>query len=319
MDKKFIIDLFNEIVIYIKKNHFQTNLINWSKLDTKTNLKLFNKINSIKDISIYLNKYIFSKFKDNYHSTYTLYDKNNIYSNKHTRKYRKSSFKKYYKNPKEVFSQIPEIKIIENNILYIKAPRTWQDITFEKYYTIINNALKNWKKYNGIIYDLSECLGGYYVPIIAPFYQIFGETIIAHGYNNYNKKQCFTQYLTKGKKNNIDSFVKEKKFTQKKITNKSISPIKIAVITSSYTGSAGEFATLFFMNRKNVKIFGEKTANMTTWQNVHTLLDKKSNINIGLAYAIDRNNKTYKNKFYIIPDIKTKIPIQKSIEWILSQ
>jgi hypothetical protein len=319
--KQNIINFLDEILNYIKNNHFHTNLIKWSKIDLSPNSKLYNKINSIKDISLFLNKYIFPKLKDNYHSTFRLYDGDKKYSTNHKRKYRKSGFIKYYKHPEQHFSEIPTIKILENNILYIKAPRTWNFSYWNKYFDIINNAMKKWNFYNGIIYDLSKCLGGYYVPIIAPFYQIFGKTIVTHGYNNYNSKQSFTHVLIKGKNNNIHSFIKETKFNKKYLKNKKskkeVSPIKIGVIVSSYTGSAGEFSTLFFMNRKNVKIFGEKTANMTTLQNLHTLSDKKSTLNIGLAYAIDRNGKKYNNKFYIKPDVTTKKPIEKAIKYIL--
>ena len=303
--------LFNEIIEYIKKNHFNSHLINWEKIEKE-------EINTKKDIVIYLEKKLLPKLRDNHHSNFRININNRIYTNRYNHIYRKSLFKKYYIKPEKYFSEIPQIKVF-NNILYINAPRTWNQEYWIEYYNIINNALKNYQNYNGIIFDLSECLGGYYAPIIAPFYQIFGKTIIAHGYNQNFKTNCFTHILVKGKNNDPDSWIKQIKFNPNKISDNKQSSIKIIIITSSYTGSAGEFATLFFKNRNNVIIIGEKTAGLTTWQNIHYLKsDPKSYLNIGIAFSIDRNNLSYNKKFYIKPDYITSNPIKKAIKLINS-
>ena len=303
--------IVNEVIDYIKNSHFNSHLIDWNKINKK-------EIKTKKDLALFLNKYLLPKLKDNHHSNFKIYDNNKIYTRSHIHLYRKSLFKKYYTKPENYFSSIPEIKIF-NNILYINAPRTWDQDYWLNYFNIINNALKNYQKYNGIILDLSECLGGNYAPIIAPFYQLFGETIIAHGFNQNSSSNCFTHILIKGKLSDPDSWVKQVKFNPNKISDNKSSPIKIIVIISSYTGSAGEFATLFFLNRNNVKIIGEKSANLTTWQNMHFLKsDPKSYLNIGVSYTIDRNNKSYKQKFYLQPDITTSNPIKKAIQLINS-
>ncbi len=288
--------IIDEVINFIKKNHFNSHLINWIIVKEKV-----KNIETIQDFRIFLDKYILPKLKDNFHSRYQL---EGIRSKDH----KTTNTLEKTKNP------MPYKKIIDNNILFLYIPTTpWYENheLVKKYYNKINESLQDYKKYNGIVIDLSECNGGDYFNIVAPFYQIFGKTIIAHGFNKNNKKNCFTHVLIK------DDII-EKKFNPNKITDNKESPIKIAVIVSSYTRSAGEFATLFFQNRENVKIIGEKTGGMTTWQNVHQLNTiNNSNLNIGLAFAIDRNNKHYDKKYYIKPHIMTDEPLKESIKYIL--
>lgn len=282
--------------------------------------KAIGKIKTKKELCIFLDKYLIPRLHDNAHSNFKIYDKNKMYTSTHNPVYRKSLFKKFYNKPHIYFSSEPEIKILETNILYINAPRTWEPEYWVNYFKIINGALKKYKKYSGIIFDLSECLGGNYAPIIAPFHQIFGRTIIAHGYNKNVESNCFTHILKKGKISDPDSWIKQVEFNPKKFSDNKTSLVKIAVIVSAYTGSAGEFAALFFVNRPGVKIIGEKTTGLATWQNIHWLeSDEKSYLNTGLAFVIDRNAKSYDTKFYVEPDIKTSTPITKAIEFIQSK
>lgn len=307
--------IVSEVIDYIKQNHFNSHLISWGIVE-----KAKGKIKTKKDLGIFLDQYLIPKLKDNAHSNFKLYDGTKMYTSTHIPVYRKSLFKKYYVKPQNHFSEEPDIKILESNILYINAPRTWDPEYQVEYFKTINNALKKYKKYSGIIFDLSECLGGNYAPIIAPFHQIFGRTIIAHGYNKNSESNCFTHILKKGKLSDPDSWIKQVPFNPKKFSDNKTSLVKIAVIISAYTGSAGEFATLFFANRPGVKIIGERTAGLATWQNVHPIeSDGKSYLNIGLGFVIDRNAKAYDTKFYVDPDIKTPNPIISSIKFIQSK
>ncbi len=302
---KIIFDVIN----YIKDNHFNSELINWNKI-----LKSSEKIKTYKELTILLDKYIYPKLKDpNFNYVIELNNKSLSRNNKI--EYRKSKFKPYYTKPETKFGILPVVQILENNILYINAPKT-QDISLlQEYFNIINNGLKNWRKYSGIIFDLSECIGGYYAPIIAPFHQIFGKTIVAHGFNNNNNKNCFTHILKKGIKKNISSWIKQIDFNPKKIYDNIDSPIKIAVIISSYTSGAGELATLFFKGRPNIKIIGEKTCGLNTWNHLASV-NSNVNINISSAFIIDREGNTYSNNYEIKPDVITNNPIKKSIEYI---
>jgi len=307
--------IVSEVINYIRENHFNTHLISWGAVE-----KAKGKIKTKKDLGIFLDQYLIPKFRDNAHSNFKLYEGSKMYTSTHTPVYSKSLFKKSYVKPEKYFSEEPDIRILESNILYINAPRTWNQDYQVDYFKTINNALKKYKKYSGIIFDLSECLGGNYAPIIAPFHQIFGRTIIAHGYNKNSESNCFTHILKKGKLSDPDSWIKQVPFNPKKFSDNKTSLVKIAVITSAYTGSAGEFAALFFANRPGVKIIGERTAGLATWQNIHHLdSDPKSYLNIGLAFPIDRNAKAYDTKFYVQPDIKTPNPITEAIKFIQSK
>lgn len=307
--------IVSEVINYIRENHFNTHLISWGAVE-----KAKEKIKTKKDLGIFLDQYLIPKLRDNTHSNFKLYEGSKMYTSTHTPVYSKSLFKKSYVKPEKYFSEEPDIRILESNILYINAPRTWDQEYQVDYFKSINNALKKYKKYSGIIFDLSECLGGNYAPIIAPFHQIFGRTIIAHGYNKNSESNCFTHILKKGKLSDPDSWIKQVPFNPKKFSDNKTSLVKIAVITSAYTGSAGEIAALFFANRPGVKIIGERTAGLATWQNIHNLdSDPKSYLNIGLAFVIDRNAKAYDTKFYVQPDIKTPNPITKAIKFIKSK
>jgi len=308
-------EIINEVIEYIKSNHFNTHLISWGSVE-----KAKKKIKTKKDLAIFLDKYLIPRLHDNAHSNFKIYDGNKMYTSTHTPDYRKSLFKKHYTKPHNYFSAEPAIKILETNILYINAPRTWDPEYWVDYFKIINRALKGYKKYSGIILDLSECVGGNYAPIIAPFHQIFGRTIIAHGYNKNVESNCFTHILKKGKLSDPDTWIKQVPFNPKKFSDNKTSLVKIAVIVSAYTGSAGEFAALFFANRPGVKIIGERTVGLATWQNIHWLeSDTKSYLNMGSAFVIDRNAKAYDTKFSVQPEIKTGKPITEAIEFISSK
>ncbi len=307
--------LVGEIIQYIKKTHFNSHLISWGSIE-----KAQGKIKTKKDLGIFLDKYLIPRLKDNAHSNFKLYDGAKLYTSTHKPVYAKSKFKKHYLKPQKYFSEKPEIKILESNILYINAPRTWEPDYWVDYFKTINYVLKSYKKYSGIIFDLSECLGGNYAPIIAPFHQIFGRTIIAHGYNENAPSNCFTHILKKGIISDPDSWIKQIPFNPKKLSDNRTSPVKIAVIVSAYTGSAGEFSGLFFKGRPGVKIIGEKTAGLCTWQNIHWLkTDPKSYLNTGQAFVIDRDGISYDKKFYLTPEIKTATPITEAIKFINSK
>ncbi len=309
-------NIIYEVIEHFKINHPNTDLIKWNKVT-----KSLEKIKTKKDLAIFLNKYLLPRLNDNFHSNFKIYDGKKLYTSTHKVEYRKSLFKKAYNKPEKYFNEKLDIKYLEQqNILYINAPRTWNVAYWNEYFTTLNTVLKKYKQYSGIIFDLSECLGGYYAPIIAPFHQIFGHTIIAHGINKSNNDNCFTHVLKKGKISDPDSWIKQINFNPNKLSDNKTSPVKIAVIISAYTGSAGEFATLFFKSRPGVKIFGEKSAGLATWQNVHQLeSDKNSSLNIGLAFAIDRDGKVYDKKYYVEPDVKTAKPVTEAIKFISSK
>jgi hypothetical protein len=304
--------IVNEVIEYIRQTHFNSHFVAWNKISKST-----DKIKSKKDLAIFLDKYLLGKLHDKYCSNFKIYDGNKMFTSTHGMTYAKSLFMKPYVKPQNYFSTEPAIKLLENNILYINAPRTWDSEYWVDYFKTINFALKKYNKYSGIIFDLSECLGGNYAPIIAPFHQIFGRTICVHGYNKNSPSNCFTHVLKKGKITDPDSWIKRVPFNPKKISDNRTSPVKIAVIISAYTGSAGELAALVFTGRPGVKIIGEKTAGMTIWKTPHYLkTDPKSSLIIPDAFVVDRTGKPYETNFSIKPDIKTLNPITKAIEFI---
>jgi hypothetical protein len=316
-------DQLNYIIDVIKQYHFNNKKVNWKSI--KNRIKN-TTLDSSNDIGIFLARHIFPLLKDNDHSNFKIKIKHKWYDKYHFNNalsldYNDKSYKrKEYAcvDPEKEFDYKPKYKILrKENILYIKAPRAFGE--YFDYFVDIKDYLRNYENYDGIIYDLSECYGGSYAEIISPFYQVFGQTQIFSGISHH--LDCsFTQILVRP--NNPDdpwSYIKEIKYNKKDKLHDEHSYIfdsKIAIIVSSYTGSAGELATLFFTNRPNCKIFGEKTCGLTTLQSVNKIC-KDIELNMGVSYLIDRNKKHYNTDFFVTPDTNTKNPYDKAVQWIL--
>ncbi len=74
---------------------------------------------------------------------------------------------------------------------------------------------------------------------------------------------------------------------------------KIAILTSRWTSSSGEFVAVAFKGQKRVKFFGEKTGGYTT-NNSWEIINNEIALIISTGIYCDRNGNKYKE--YVMPD-----------------
>lgn len=77
------------------------------------------------------------------------------------------------------------------------------------------------------------------------------------------------------------------------------SNLSIAVLVSENTASAGEATAIAFLGKDNVRLFGQKTAGMTTGNEEYVLSDGAM-LAIATAYEADRKGRMYQD--VIVPD-----------------
>ncbi|GEM_PF-618022 len=132
---------------------------------------------------------------------------------------------------------------------------------------------------------------------------IMGEAIIENGNFTYYGNQAFEMS-----------------------TGPSIENPKIAVLTSRWTVSSGEFVAVAFKGQKNTKFFGENTGGYTTntgWE----ILEDQVVLSISTGVYCDRNGIKYVDnvkpdmhvEFEVENDIKKDVGVNTAITWLLDQ
>ena len=145
----------------------------------------------------------------------------------------------------------PTIKMVKNNILYIKFYHYFQNIKgWEK-------ELEDWVKEvklkidkqlekdpKGIIIDLTEHYGGNMWPAINSMYNIYGDISLLRFTSEKKWTNIIKEKIKKGKFKNEDL-----KF-----------PAPIGIIVSDKTRSSGELIAATFKGRRNTFFLGNKTS-----------------------------------------------------------
>jgi carboxyl-terminal processing protease len=223
--------------------------------DKKKYKKIINKlIKTIENNGIpdKLKKWNKPKIKYDFENDKEFYD----YLMKLSQSYHKHTFTDVYledkktKNNNKKDMKHPKIKMLKNNILYIKFYHYFQNIKgWEK-------ALDEWikevkqkidkqlqKEPKGIIIDLTEHYGGNLWPAIHSMYNIYGDNSLLR----FTSEKKWTNIIKeKIKKGNFKS--KDLKFTK-----------PIGIIISKNTRSSGELIAATFKGRKNTFFIGDKT------------------------------------------------------------
>ena len=147
---------------------------------------------------------------------------------------------------------------------------------------------------NGIIIDLRANDGGSIYPLFTGLHQLIGDGIFG-AFTNFDRTSKTAWKLKKGKffqQKQIVASVKSKCNCSKKL--------KISVLMSSVTASAGEMLAIAFKGRKNTIFIGEETYGLTTG-NVTFKIDEHL-LAMSASYTEDRTGKVYKSS--VIPDIE---------------
>lgn len=233
------------------------------------------------------------------------------------------TLKKYH--PHISLTKNKKIKKIKNKMPKIRYDKNKNILILQFFTYIYNGDTKFYKKYikyvqknvsyylkkkkvKGVIIDLREHEGGW----MDPFIMSLSTTIL-------NNSSLF-RFVSKREKGGYFNIQKGKIIRGiGKYLGKSLDPknLKIAILISKKTASSGEVcASIFQRDLSNVKTFGENTKGYLT-VNMSYPIDKNYTLHIPILYVESVNKKIHK-KEYLTPDVKTKNPMKKAIQWILS-
>jgi C-terminal processing protease CtpA/Prc len=170
----------------------------------------------------------------------------------------------------------------------------------EKYKNDIINFLDT-HDFKGLILDFRKHHGGNMWPLVDALSRFLdNSTLFAWSNEKVSFKDKKWRNLINGKVKVNQSFIKGANINY-----------PIAVIIGSQTASAGEFVASCFINRNNVKIFGENTSGYLSVNN--TIKIDNFEVNLPVKLQISRNDKFME---YIEPDVYTTKPITEAKLWI---
>ncbi|SKB92503.1 S41 family peptidase [Daejeonella lutea] len=150
------------------------------------------------------------------------------------------------------------------------------------------------KDIKGLVVDLRLNEGGSIYPLFTGLHQLFGSKFI--GYNSNLKGNLSNRWK-----------VENGKYYQNKAVVASVKSkcqpnknLKIVILTSQITASAGEILAVAFKGRENTVFIGENTYGLTTLNSEFKLGDYY--LALSSAFIADRNGKVYYD--YVSPDIE---------------
>lgn len=290
--------IINKINNSIKKYGIPQYLKEWKPYKMKNNYKTDEDF--YKDLIKYIKSY--------HHHTSLNYKLNNTKLIKKNKKYNNNYDKKlptFHYNNKD---KIGTIKFY--HYFLDMDDKMYKSSEFINLVNSVKNKLNEWNKIglNGLIIDLRNHIGGWYVPFVYSLSDILNnKTLFAWS----NKKVKITdKKWINFSNNNI-------KFNQKFLNNKIDTDYKIAVIIGKNTISSGEFcASIFYRNNKNIKIFGENSGG---YFSVNSTINITNNLKLNLTSSLVTTvNGVFHEKQYLKPNIYTKQPLIDAKKWILN-
>lgn len=258
MEKKEYKKIINKLVKTIGKNGIPEKVKKWKKPELKYDFKTYEEFY----------RYLFKLART--------YDK-------HTTVINLKSEEKYIKENKIDTRELRrdlEIKILDNDILYIKFyhyvndhMKDWlkdQEKWVSKNKSKLNKMLK--KDLKGIVIDLSDHYGGNMWPGVLALSDIYGDTTLFRFTSEKKWANLISGKLKWGKLNN--------------------NPLKfnkpIGVIVSQKTASSGEIIASTFKGRSNTFFLGDKTNKSGGFfsSNQGFFIDKEQNLNLILTVSL---------------------------------
>ncbi|MDE1192638.1 MAG: S41 family peptidase [Arachidicoccus sp.] len=142
-------------------------------------------------------------------------------------------------------------------------------------------------------FDFRLRIGGSIYLMVDGLASIIGDgKVLSYQYGNGKSENL---YLKNG------AFFEDSTFASKTDAECNFKKIKIAILISPITASAGEQTVIAFRGKKNIKIFGEKSKGYTIL-NDENLLGKNLIFVLSSAYVSDRNGNIYKDG--ITPEVE---------------
>lgn len=198
----------------------------------------------------------------------------------------------------ELRSNNPQLhtKIMEGKYGYILVPHNSTKDNLQQMTQAIQDSLCKLieKPLDGIIVDLRSNEGGSIYPLFTGLHQLIGDGVFG-AFTNFDGTSRNSWKLKKGK------FYQQNRVVASVKTNCSCSnKLKVAVLLSQVTASAGEMLAIALKGRKNTIFIGEKTYGLTTG-NVVFKIDGHL-LAVSASFSEDRTGKVYNN--YVTPDIE---------------
>jgi carboxyl-terminal processing protease len=213
-------------------------------------------------------------------------------------------------------------QILENRYGYILIPQNTPKDNLKQMAQAIQDSLCKLikKPLEGIIVDLRANEGGSIFPLFTGLHQLIGDGVFG-AFSNFDGTFKEPWILKKGK------FFQQNRIVAAVKSNCSCSnKLKIAILLSQVTASAGEMLAIALKGRRNAIFIGEKTYGLTTG-NVTFKIDGFL-LAMSASFSEDRTGKVYNS--YIMPDIEiiegdnfSNIQVDKkvleSIKWFSSR
>jgi C-terminal processing protease CtpA/Prc len=175
---------------------------------------------------------------------------------------------------------------------------------------LVKKHIEEWEKKNikGLILDFRNHYGGNIFPLYDAFSNLFNNSTI-YGWSNKKAKKKDTVWV------NIENG--KLKHNRKFLNDKINFDGNIAVIIGPNTGKSGEFASLMFYGRDNVKFFGRPSAgSLSANQVIKINNDVDLMLTSSLVNTVDG---TFHEEEKIYPDKITHKPIINAKKWINGQ
>jgi hypothetical protein len=192
----------------------------------------------------------------------------------------------------------PELhtQTLENKYGYILVPSNSTKDNLQKLAQAIQDSLCKLmsERPDGIIIDLRVNEGGSIYPLFTGLHQLIGDGVFG-AFTNFDGTSKTNWKLKKGK-----FYQREKIVASVKPNCSGSKKIKVAVLLSQITASAGEMLAIALKGRKNTIFIGEKTYGLTTG-NVTFRIDGYL-LALSASFTEDRTGKIYRSS--VIPDIE---------------
>lgn len=195
-------------------------------------------------------------------------------------------------------------KALNKNTGYIRIPGN-DDFAFKKVDSIANDIVAhinsvNSKRIKSWIIDLRTNTGGNMYPILLGLKEFISDKNIVFGGFRNGKGESSGKWEIQGGQMLIDGIELKR---QRPLALPLKKDVRIIILTSCYTASAGEMTAISLIGRKNTIVVGEPTAGYTTAVQGFRIT-QDAGINLSTDYVVDRNSKIYTST--ITPDFQVK-------------
>ena len=306
-ETKEMAQVLDAVISKSKEISFYSKTVNWDTLSAKMHLSVKNakKIDELKPAL----EMLLNELRDHHGTIRKTSDYSIIASFTDAQNSRKTDKRAFDSEIWGIVNDIEsrfEYAILPNNIGYLKVVGVGPNLDGQKESERIRNAIKALckKKVRNWIIDLRYNGGGNINVMLAGLAPLLDTKEVVSIQNEDGNIQA-TAEIKKG-----DFWYRGTKAFE--MDNKPrIRKAKIAILTSRWTWSSGEFVAVAFKGQKNTRFFGEKTGGFTT-NNSWDIINNEIALVISTGVYCDRNGNVYLK--YVEPDEEIVFEVESDKE-----